>query len=159
MSTIRLDRLSVSLSGRRVLAEIDLAIGGGEIVGLIGPNGVGKSTLMRAMAGLLTADEGRVELDGVLLSSLPPSARARRIAYLPQGGECRWPMTVAEVVALGRHAHHAPWRRHTPGSANDERAVADAIARAGLASLADRRMDELSGGRTGTGAVCACPGG
>lgn len=146
MSLIRLDDLAVSLSGRRVLNAIDLAVGGGEIVGLIGPNGVGKSTLLKVMAGLLEPNAGRATVDDRPLSSLAPASRAKRIAYLPQGGECRWPMTVAEVVALGRHAHHAPWRRRVADGVDDERAVADAIARAGLAALADRRMDELSGG-------------
>ncbi|WP_163923425.1 ATP-binding cassette domain-containing protein, partial [Raoultella planticola] len=71
----------------------------------IGPNGAGKTTLLRALAGLLPPAAGRVLLDERPVMEIPPTARARRIAALFQGAEIGWPMSVRELVALGRAPH------------------------------------------------------
>ena len=113
--------LSTSLGGRAVLHHVDFAAAAGEFVAICGPNGAGKTTLLRALAGLLPG--GRVD--------------ARRVAYVEQGARCAWGLRVAEVVALGR----IPWRDA------DRAAVADAMARCGVAGLAERRVDQLSGGQ------------
>ena len=105
MSLLELDRLSVTRGGRRVLDGIDLRIGAGDCVGLLGPNGAGKMTLLRAALGLVPS-QGRSSL-----AALPPGARARQAAFLPQEREIAWPMSVASVVALGRLAAYVRDRR------------------------------------------------
>ncbi len=143
MSVLSLHRLGVDLGGQCVLDQVDLEISGGTFLGIAGPNGAGKTTLARAMAGLIAPQRGAVMLDGVLMPAIKPALRARRIAYLAQGGQVHWPLTVARLVALGRMPHLSPFQRLSP---TDEAAIARALHRADAAHLADRVMSSLSGG-------------
>ncbi len=87
--------VTVRLGGRTVLDGIDAAVEGGELVGLIGPNGAGKTSLLRVFAHLLAPEQGLVRCEGRPLGDYSPVERSRRIAYLAQGAEVHWPMTVA----------------------------------------------------------------
>ncbi|NLH82447.1 MAG: ABC transporter ATP-binding protein [Phyllobacteriaceae bacterium] len=136
--------LSVRLGDRAVLAGLDLDLGPGRFVGLVGPNGAGKSTLLRALAGLVP-HTGEIRLDGRSETTLSRAERARLLGYLAQTREVAWSMSVAEVVALGRLPRRDAFARPT---AEDVRAVAAALSRAGLEALADRPIDRLSGGET-----------
>ena len=138
---VRLESVSVTLGGRRVVEGVGADLDGG-VIGLIGPNGAGKSTLLRAIAGLVQT-EGGILIDGVSVASMQPRDRARRIAYLPQGQIVHWPLTVERLVALGRLPHLAPFAR--PGEV-DMRAIGHALERTELLSLRNRPIDELSGG-------------
>ena len=138
---VRLEAVSVTLGGRRVVDRVSADLAGG-VIGLIGPNGAGKSTLVRAIAGLIGA-EGSITVDGISIAEMPLAARARRIAYLPQGQAVHWPLTVERLVALGRLPHLAPFAR--PGIA-DAQAIERALKRTELAPLRERPFDELSGG-------------
>ncbi|MRX51390.1 ATP-binding cassette domain-containing protein [Paracoccus sp. S-4012] len=132
MTLLTLDRLTVSLRGRRVLSDLSLDVREGEFVGLLGPNGAGKTTLMRAALGL-------VPFEGTSsLAALPPRLRARRAAWLPQAREIAWPISVERLVALGRTPH-------APGPA-DRAAVEAALARMDLGALRHRTATRLSGG-------------
>ncbi len=135
--------ITVSLGGRRVLRDVDIALEAGETLGLIGPNGAGKSTLLRALAGLLEPEAGRITVDGRPLGAWPRRALERAVAYLPQGQECHWPLTVARLVALGRLPHLGLWQRP---QADDRRAIEAAMEAADVADLAERRVTALSGG-------------
>ena len=130
--------------GRRlVLRGVDLAVARGELVALIGSNGSGKTTLLRCLSGTLPVQAGEVLLDERAVGAWSRAEVARRVAVLPQQLELPAGFRVAELVAMGR----APHARHLfASSADDERAVARALADAGLADLADRGADELSGG-------------
>jgi len=134
--------VSVRLGGRLVVDAASLTVAAGEVVALIGPNGAGKTTLLRALAGLLPA-EGHIALQGHELASYSQRERARRIAYLPQGHVFHWPVSVASVVALGRHPHADLF---SGASEKDRAAVQDALHAAGIADLADRAISTLSGG-------------
>jgi iron complex transport system ATP-binding protein len=126
-----------------VLAGFDLVVEPGRLLALLGPNGAGKTTALRALARLHRPTAGRVELDGRDLWRLSPRACARRIAYLPQGEEVAWPLTVEEVALLGRVPHRgwlAPWQ------GADRGAVSRVLDRLGLAPLAHRPLGTLSGG-------------
>jgi iron complex transport system ATP-binding protein len=136
--------VAATLNGRPILDGIDLAVEGGEIVGVIGPNGAGKSTLLRVLAGLLAPCRGTVNLDGAPLAALAPHARGRAIAYLGQDRIVHWPMAVRRVVALGRLPHHAG--RATGLNAADAHAIEQAIAAMDIAAFVDRPVSELSGG-------------
>lgn len=109
MSTLAARSIRVNLGGRRILDDVDLAVAPGEILGLLGPNGAGKSTLLRVMARVLAPGHGTVLLDDRPVAGIPRDELARRIAYLPQGAICHWPMAVEQVVALGRLPHRRPW--------------------------------------------------
>lgn len=132
---LELRNLAVTRRGRPVLRGIDLRLAKGELVGLIGPNGAGKSTLMEAALGL-------IPFTGFSnLAAMSASERSRTAAYLPQSREIAWPVSVEDLIALGR----LPW----PGSghsARDRAAVETAIGRMALERFRKRTALRLSGG-------------
>lgn len=144
MSRLSLHNVTVRLGHRKVLDDISLDIAAGEFVGLLGPNGAGKSTLLRTIMQEL-AYEGRIAIDGRPVNELTAAGRALQLAYLPQARNIAWPISVAEVVALGRLPRSRPF---ASPAATDKTAVADAMARMDIARLANRPATELSGGET-----------
>ena len=143
MTLLEISKLSVHLSGRPVLTDISLSLGAGELIGLIGANGAGKSTLLRGIAGLVDAAAGTIRFDGAPLGALDRRWLAGRLGFLPAGGQCHWPLSVAAVVALGREPHRRRWRGL---DGDDRQAIAQAIAAADLEKLAGRPVTELSDG-------------
>ncbi|MHA6804115.1 ABC transporter ATP-binding protein [Salinifilum ghardaiensis] len=137
------DRVTRTLGGALVLDGVSLTPQEGSTVGVLGPNGSGKSTLLRLLAGVLSPTAGVVTLDGRALADLGRRAVARRVAVVEQHSDTQVPLSVVEVVRLGRIPHRRPWQ---PASAADETAVQDALERTGLAGKADRRWQTLSGG-------------
>jgi iron complex transport system ATP-binding protein len=135
--------LSVRRAGREVLSAIDLRLDAGEALALVGPNAAGKSTLVRALAGLLPPAGGRVLLRGRPLRDWPRDALARSVALVASEEEGPDSLSVADRVALGRYPHRGPFRAFT---AEDQAAVARALARAGIAGLAGRPLGRLSAG-------------
>jgi iron complex transport system ATP-binding protein len=129
---------------RPVLDGIDLTFAAGEVTALVGPNGAGKTTLLRHLAGLDTPVAGRIELDGRALAGIERAARAKLVAYLPQGASAFWPLTGRDLTTLGRLPHGADLTR--PLSAADAEAVTRAIERVGGVGLADRPIDSMSQG-------------
>lgn len=125
------------------LSDVSLSLAPGEVLGVLGLNGAGKSTLLRTMLGLQTPDSGTVALDGVPLSSLSLTARARRLAAVLQNEQLGFPYTVRELVMLGRYAHRG---RFAPLNEEDERAMREALQAVDAAHLAGRRVNQLSGG-------------
>jgi iron complex transport system ATP-binding protein len=140
--TLGARRLVTRLGDRRVIDGLDLDLATGEFVGLIGPNGAGKSTLLRTLAGILPHD-GEITFCGTSLDAKSGRERALTVGYLAQNREIAWPIAVAELVALGRLPHRAPFAGET---AADRAAVAEALRLTGLEPLAERRIDRLSGG-------------
>ena len=132
-----LDARGLSLAGR--LECVSATLVPGQITAICGPNGAGKSSLLQCLAGLLTADSGRVSLDGADLTALHPQARARAIGYLPQEPEVAWDVAVQTLVGLGRLPHRDRGDAH----------VAAALAALDLGPLADRPVSKLSGGERG----------
>jgi iron complex transport system ATP-binding protein len=139
---LRATELSVSLAGTIIVDRTSLELERGKLTVLVGPNGAGKTTLMRALAGLLPA-EGRIELQGRPLRDYSARERARQVAYLPQGHIFHWPMSVAAVVALGRHPHADAF---SPLSDADRAAVGHALAATAIEPWAARSVTTLSGG-------------
>jgi iron complex transport system ATP-binding protein len=143
------DRLTVrglacGYGDRRILTDLSLDVGAGEVLALIGPNGSGKTTLLHTLAGLLVPQAGEMEWAGRSLLALARRERARAAALSPQRAEeAAWPLTVAEAVALGR-APHRGWFR--PLTLEDDAVVERAMERLGVAALADRLLPSLSGG-------------
>lgn len=139
---LTVENLHASLGDARVIRGVSLAAEGAQFVGLIGPNGVGKTTLVRAIAGLIPFG-GSVALDGEAVSAMSPRARARAMSYLAQGAGSHWPLEVSRLIALGRLPHLEPFHR---AGAADEAAIARAIALAGVAEFVGRDVLTLSGG-------------
>jgi len=136
-------KLGLTLGGRAVLDDIDLELERGKLLAILGPNGAGKSSLLRLLAGVQAVDTGAITLDGSVLDTPRPPAVARRIGYLAQDARSAWPLSVHDVVALGR----LPWRRAWTSLANDDReAVLDAMRATDVEGLAQRPITQLSGG-------------
>ncbi|MBX9709960.1 MAG: ABC transporter ATP-binding protein [Xanthobacteraceae bacterium] len=134
--------VSVTYGGYRIVDNADLVLNAGELTILAGPNGAGKTTLARAMAGL-SRFEGDVLLNGVALAKLPAREKARAMAYLPQGHQYHWPMSVGDIVALGREPHADMFDRR---SIADREAIEAALTMTGVETLVDRTITTLSGG-------------
>jgi len=117
---------------------VDLEVAAGELASLIGPNGVGKSTLLRSLTGYLTPLAGKVTLDGVDLSRLRPIDRALKIAYVPQSEPPVFDFSVFDVVLMGRTPHG--------DEATAEPKIERALATLGLTPLRDRPVTRISGG-------------
>lgn len=141
--TLSAEGLDVSIGGRRLIEGLSLACEAGTITVIIGPNGAGKSTLVRTLCGLRAAARGRVELEGQEVNRLAPKARAKAIAFVPQVTTPSFPLSVREMVALGRIPHLRPLAGL---SHSDREAVDEALAQLELLDFADRRVDSLSGG-------------
>jgi len=142
MTILAGENIGVSLKGRQVLHSVTVAAARGQMLGLLGPNGAGKTTLLKALAGLLPCS-GQVAFEDRSIAALPPSERARRIAYLPQGTQAHWAMPVEEVVALGRLPHR---ERFAPLDDADRAAIDQAMTEADVANLTGRPLNALSGG-------------
>jgi iron complex transport system ATP-binding protein len=143
-----LSGVSVSLGGRDVVRDVNLALGPGSFVAVVGPNGAGKTTMLRAMAGLTPA-RGAISINGAPLASLTLPQRAQRIAYLPQGHVFHWPLPVSDVVALGR----LPRGAGDVLSAADLEAIVAAMTETETLAFADRAVTTLSGGERARVAV------
>jgi iron complex transport system ATP-binding protein len=138
-----LSDLSVQLGGRYVVDGVSLVVQPGEVIALLGANGAGKTSLIRAGLGLIVLSRGQAFLGGSEARALSTRQRALRAAYLPQRPQAIWPLSVARLVALGRYAYGAAPDRL--GEA-DRGAVDAALHACALESLRDRGMDTLSGG-------------
>jgi iron complex transport system ATP-binding protein len=141
--TLQARALGYGYPGRAVGRGLELALGAGEVLCVLGPNGGGKTTLFRTLLGLLPAQEGELLLDGQALAHMPRPQIAQRMGYVPQGHVAQFAFTVREAVLMGRTAHVGLFA--APGAA-DREAAARAIAALGIEPLAERVLTELSGG-------------
>jgi iron complex transport system ATP-binding protein len=135
---LAITNLSLSLSGQRVVCEIDLQLPAGLHV-IIGPNGSGKTSLLRLLAGLAKPDKGEILWQGEALGHMPVRQRARLVSYLAQNPPIHWPIKVEALIALGRVAH-----RETV--AQTKALVANAMQTCAVTQFADRSVGQLSGG-------------
>jgi iron complex transport system ATP-binding protein len=138
------DAVELTYDTRVVATDLSLSIPDGSFTVIVGPNACGKSTLLRALARLLTPRRGTVYLDGQSIRTLRSKEVARRLGLLPQTSIAPDGITVADLVARGRYPHQRLLRQW---SSEDERIVASAMADTGVLDLADRLVDELSGGQ------------
>ena len=141
---LRAEGVRLAYGERTVVDGLDLDVLAGTVTAVIGPNGCGKSTLLRALGRLLKPTAGSVLLDGERIDKLPTREVAKVLGLLPQAPTAPEGLTVADLVARGRHPHQAWYRQW---SADDEEAVGQALEWTGIADLAERPVDELSGGQ------------
>jgi iron complex transport system ATP-binding protein len=143
VSVLVADGLLVQRGERTVVRGASLGLESGEALALVGPNAAGKSTLLRAIVGLLPLAGGRVTVLGRDLADWTMAGLAQKVALVGADDEGAGAFTVRERVALGRYPHLGPFRR--PGPA-DEDAVENALRKTGIAHLAARRVSTLSAG-------------
>ncbi len=136
--SVLLQAESLCWSGR--VADISLNVTAGELVGIIGANGAGKSSLLKLLTGLQAPDSGMARLDGEALALLTPQQRARRLGYLEQRPILHWPLSVQQVVTLARLPHG------DGDIAAGLQAVNAALATTGMQTFASRSFDSLSEG-------------
>lgn len=129
--------------GRVVGRGVELSLAPAEVVALLGPNGGGKTTLLRTLLGLLAPISGEVALEGRALSQWPLRERATRLAYVPQAAESYFDFSVLETVGMGRSAHRGLFA--SPGARDHERAR-ESLGRLGIGHLAERPIHGVSGG-------------
>ena len=132
---VALERAGVGYGGRAFLEGVELAVGPGDFLAVVGPNGGGKTTILLSLLGALPLVQGRLV-----------RPRPVGVGYVPQREhvDTIWPLTAGEVALMGRVPAMGPWRR--PGPA-DREAVREAMARVGVDHLVDRPYGELSGGQ------------
>jgi len=140
---LNIDSLTVAYGNRIVLEDLTMTIPPGEILAVVGPNGVGKSTLVRALSGVQPSLRGQVILDGRDLTRLSPMQRARLMAVVPQARELPGAYTVYQTVMLGR-TPYLGWLGNAGRS--DHTAVHQAMEQTHTLDLAERCVGELSGG-------------
>lgn len=146
MKDVPLDLSAVSFSwpgaGKPALADLTCRFSPGEFVGIIGPNGAGKSTLLRISAGFVRPTSGTVRIFGKDPFMIPRRQAARDVAFVPSGLHVGFPVSVRELVSLGRTCH----LRGVFETARDRDVVAQAMDFADVTRFAGRRYMELSAG-------------
>ncbi len=143
MADLIVENLSVSGGDTSLVKNASLHLKPGQLSVLLGPNGSGKTSLVRGALGVLPLDTGRVIVDGKNIQEMSPIERGRKIAFIAQKPQIAWPGLVRDVVALGRFAYGGPLHNL---SKNDAEIVEEAISSCDLGHLADRQVDTLSGG-------------
>ena len=144
MTGLTATQLSVGYGADPVLSQLDFTVPQGRFTAVIGPNGCGKSTLVKSLSRVLAVKADMVQLDGKPLHKLKPKLLAQRIALLPQHPVVPDGVTVRGLVARGRYPYHRPLKQW---SADDPAAIAQALEDTGMTAFADFSIDELSGGQ------------
>lgn len=141
--TLETRGLSYTYSKQTVLKDVDIQVREGEIIGILGPNGCGKTTLLKNLNKNLSPQAGCVMLDGDDLEDISKKDIAKKVAVVPQTNEVRFSFTVRDIVSMGR----MPFQGLMEGmSTNDEEIVDAALERVGLSDFADRHINVMSGG-------------
>lgn len=135
--------LELAYDDKVVVPDLDIELPAGHITSIVGPNGCGKSTTLRALSRLLKPKGGSVLLDGEEIAELPTKEVARRLAILPQGPTPPAGLTVERLVWHGRYPHQGALGSTGPA---DVEAVNWALEQTEMRGFADRALDSLSGG-------------
>ncbi len=141
--SIHIDHLDFSYGKRRILHDVCIDIPDATLVNVLGPNGVGKSTLFRCILGLNSTYSGTVSVNGKNLRHLSIKERAREISYIPQSHAPVYDYEVLDVVLMSTGTDLGMLR--TPGPRHRRRAY-EALERIGIAHLAERNYTQISGG-------------
>ncbi|MCI2429595.1 metal ABC transporter ATP-binding protein [Candidatus Acetothermia bacterium] len=144
IAIVEIENLSFGYGAEPVLENLSLSVQRGALLGLIGPNGGGKTTLLKLVLGLLPAPSGRIRLFGQPLESFKERAKIGYVRQRALSLEQRFPVTVEEMVSLGRSPRLSRWR---PWSSEDTRAVRAAMRAVEIEELRSRSVWELSGGQ------------
>ena len=141
--SIEVKNLSFSYGERPVLRDVSFTLERGALLSVLGPNGVGKSTLFRCILGLLKGYSGTITVDGQSVRDLGARELAKRVAYIPQSNYPAFNYSVFDMVLMGTTAQTGAL---APPGKQQERAAHEALERLGIAEFARRSYTQLSGG-------------
>ncbi|MDR0524105.1 MAG: ABC transporter ATP-binding protein [Candidatus Methanoplasma sp.] len=139
---LKIDSVEFGYSSVPVLNDISMELDGAKFVSILGPNGVGKSTLIHCINKILSPDSGAVFLDGKDVREITIREMAKSIGYVPYSANDTFPLTVVDTVLMGRHPH-SKWKTLD----RDLDIVYDALRTLGISHLAMRPFNELSAGQ------------
>jgi iron complex transport system ATP-binding protein len=142
-ASLHAERVSVMLSGRRIIEDVSVRAAPGQVIGIVGPNGSGKSTLLRTFARTVTPVSGTIRIDDVDIATVPVRQTARMVAAVLQDSTGDFDLRARDVVAMGR----APYKRMFQRDGEfDARIIDRSLQWVGAAHLADRPIALMSGG-------------
>lgn len=137
---LNIHALQLSIGNKHVCNALDLTVKPGEIWGIIGRNGTGKTTLLHALSGLIKPDSGKITLKNKALDTISPVALSKNIALLLQDNNFSFPIRVNDVISTGRY----PYRKDNNN--NDDKIISEALTITELSPLKNRFVNTLSGG-------------
>jgi len=141
--TLHIEDLGFSYDGKPVLTNVTMDIVKGEVIGILGPNGCGKTTLLKNLNKNLSPYTGCVLLDSEDISELTKKEIARNIAVIPQSNEIKFAFTVRDIVSMGR----MPFMSTFSGESKEDMIIIEnAMERTGIAKFKDRHINTMSGG-------------
>ena len=143
MPFIEIEQLSFSYRRKPFIHGLNLSIEEGGILALLGPNGSGKTTILKLLLGLLAPLKGTISIQGADMRLLSQRERAKKLAYVPQTHREAFGYSVYDVVLMGRLPHISFFSRY---GESDRRIAAESIAKMGIQHLAERPYTEISGG-------------
>lgn len=135
--------ISFTRGEREILRDLQFSVPQGQFIGLLGPNGTGKSTLLKVLAGLLKVKQGSILLGDTALHKIATRDIAKRITYMPQTTVVDYQFTVEQIVMMGRHPHIKRWQ---VASEADRELVEEAMQMTGITAFRERFVNTLSGG-------------
>lgn len=141
---IELSDVSFSYGIEQVVKEVTMSVHKGDYVGIVGPNGGGKSTLLKLILGLLTPTKGKVRLFGTEIKNFKDWSKFGYISQQVTHIDPNFPMTVSEIVAMGRYPKLGLFKFPGP---NDKKKVQEALEKVGMWEFRDRLIGDLSGGQ------------
>ncbi|MDO5862211.1 MAG: ABC transporter ATP-binding protein [Thermoplasmata archaeon] len=142
-SPLEVKGLGYDYADKKVLDSVSFSLRPGEILGILGPNGCGKTTMLRNLNRNLSPHRGCIMLEGTDLEEMQKRDIARIIAAVPQSNEIRFAFTVREMVEMGRMPFQEAFRGN---SSEDERIVDEAMELTGISGMSDRLINTMSGG-------------
>lgn len=144
MKRLYTEKLDIGYSDRLIVENLNLSIPEGKITALVGANGSGKSTILKAMARMMRPNGGTVFLDGKSIHSQPTKDVAKQLAILPQNPVAPDGLTVSELISYGRFPHQKGFGSLTK---QDKEIIQWSIQVTGMEAFSDRPVDQLSGGQ------------